>query len=88
VNQIKSVSVCVNVKNSVGIQIGLNLSCGISVVYVTIKEGTWSSNTASLLDEKVMVLTKQHVSAYLEVIIIMFTNVGNRRLVYIAKPCG
>jgi hypothetical protein len=56
-------------------------------VYVTIKEGTWTPNTTSLLAEKAMVLPKQHVSAYLEAII-RFTNVGNRRLVYIAKPCG
>jgi hypothetical protein len=56
-------------------------------VYVTIKEGTWRSNTTSLLAERAMVLTKQHVSAYLEAII-RLTNVGNRRLVYIAKLCG
>jgi hypothetical protein len=56
-------------------------------VYVTIKECMWRSNTTSLLAEKAMVLTKQDVSAYVEDII-RFTNVGNRRLVYIAKPCG
>jgi hypothetical protein len=32
----------------------------------TLKEGKWRSNTTSLLAEKAMVLTKQHVSAYLE----------------------
>jgi len=32
-----------------------------------------------------MVLIKQHVSAYLEAIL-RFTNVGYRRLVYIAEP--
>jgi hypothetical protein len=52
-----------------------------------VEEGTWRSNTTSLLAEKAMVLTKQHVSAYLEACI-RFTNVDNRRLVYIAKPCG
>jgi hypothetical protein len=39
----------------------------------------WRSNTTSLLAEKAMVLTKQHVSAYLEAII-RFTSVGNMRL--------
>jgi len=34
-----------------------------------------------------MVLIKQHVSAYLEAII-RFTNVGYRRLIYIAEPCS
>jgi hypothetical protein len=34
-----------------------------------------------------MVLTKQHVSAYLEAII-RFTSVGYRRLIYIDEPCG
>jgi len=34
-----------------------------------------------------MALIKQHVSAYLEVII-RFTNVGYRRLIYIAELCG
>jgi hypothetical protein len=41
-------------------------------------------NTTNLLAKLAMVLTKQHVSAYLEVII-RFTNVGYRRLVYIAE---
>jgi hypothetical protein len=34
-----------------------------------------------------MVLIKLRVSAYLEAII-KFTNVGYRRLIYIAEPCG
>jgi hypothetical protein len=34
-----------------------------------------------------MVLIKQYIWAYLEAII-RFTNVGYKRLVYIAEPCG